>query len=56
MTVLGIGGLGAFTTFSSFARDAVALAARPQMVHCVAYIGVTCVAGIAAAAIGMAIA
>lgn len=56
MTVLGVGGLGAFTTFSSFARDAVALAERRQAALCVTYVVVSCAAGIGAAAIGIAIA
>ena len=56
LTVLGVGGLGTFTTFSSFARDAVALAERRQIVLSVTYVVVTCVAGIGAAAIGIAFA
>jgi CrcB protein len=55
ITVLGIGGLGAFTTFSSFARDTVALAEAHQVVLCVTYVVVSCAAGIGAAAIGMAL-
>ena len=56
ITVLGVGGLGAFTTFSSFARDAVALAERRDLARCIAYVVGTCGAGIGAAAIGMAMA
>jgi fluoride exporter len=53
LTVLGVGGLGAFTTFSSFARDAVALAELRRTVLSAAYIGATLVLGVIAAAIGM---
>jgi len=56
LTVLGVGGLGAFTTFSSFARDAVALADSREMAQCVAYVVGTCAAGIGAAGIGTALA
>jgi CrcB protein len=55
ITVLGLGGLGAFTTFSSFGRDAVALAEERQLVLAVVYVFTTCVAGVAAAAAGIAI-
>jgi CrcB protein len=55
MTVLGVGGLGAFTTFSSFARDAAALAERRQALLCATYIVVSCGAGIGGAAIGTAL-
>lgn len=56
VTVLGVGGLGAFTTFSSFARDAVALAELGRMKAAAFYVGTTCVLGIAAASTGVAIA
>jgi CrcB protein len=56
VTVLGVGGLGAYTTFSSFARDAVALAELRRVALAAAYVGATCVLGIAAAAGGVAIA
>lgn len=55
ITVIGVGGLGAFTTFSSFARDTVALAEARQLARCVTYVVVTCAAGVGAAAIGMAV-
>ena len=53
ITVLGVGGLGAFTTFSSFARDVVALTERKQLLEAVAYAVATYVGGIGAAAVGI---
>ena len=55
VTVLGVGGLGAFTTFSSFARDAVALAGHGRVKAAAFYVSATCVLGIAAASAGVAI-
>jgi CrcB protein len=52
LTVVGVGGLGAYTTFSSFARDVVALGGkRPALA--VAYLAATYGLGIAAAALGV---
>jgi fluoride exporter len=56
VTVLAVGGLGAYTTFSSFARDAVALAELRHVGTAAAYVGATCVLGLAAASAGVAIA
>jgi CrcB protein len=56
LTVLGVGGLGAFTTFSSFARDAVALAERRHFTAAAIYVGATCCLGLLAASAGVAIA
>lgn len=56
ITVLGVAGLGAYTTFSSFARDAVALIEQGQVALAAAYVGATLSLGIAAAAIGVAVA
>ena len=56
VTVLGVGGLGAYTTFSSFARDAVALAERRQVGLACGYVVASLALGIAAAAAGVAIA
>ena len=56
VTILGIGGLGAYTTFSSFARDAAALAEVGRLALAAAYVLATCVLGIAAAAAGIALA
>ncbi|MDQ4098285.1 MAG: CrcB family protein [Actinomycetota bacterium] len=53
MTVLGVGGLGAYTTFSSFGRDAVALAETNKGTLAVAYVALSCVS-IATAALGVA--
>jgi fluoride exporter len=55
LTVLGVGGLGAYTTFSSFARDTVALIERGRLGVGVSYVAATGVLGIAAAALGVAI-
>lgn len=55
VTVVGVGALGSFTTFSSFARDAVALADWHELRVAASYVAATCVVGIAAAAAGMAI-
>lgn len=54
LTVLGVGALGAYTTFSSFARDAVALAAGRRLATAAAYVVLTCGLGIGAAALGVA--
>ena len=56
ITIVGIGGLGAFTTFSSFARDAVALAEVRDLAGTIAYVAATCILGIGAAAAGIALA
>jgi fluoride exporter len=53
---VGVAGLGAFTTFSSLARDTVALLQRGQVVRCVIYAAASFVGGLGAAALGMAIA
>ena len=56
ITVLGVGGLGAYTTFSSFARDVAALVEQRRVILAVLYVGLTCGLGIGAAALGVAIA
>ena len=56
LTVLGMGGLGAFTTFSSFARDAVALTELRKWGPAAIYVAASCALGIGAAALGVAIA
>lgn len=56
LTILGVGGLGAYTTFSSFARDAVALAEQDRLWRAALYVAVSCTLGIGAAAGGIAIA
>jgi CrcB protein len=55
-TVVGVGGLGAYTTFSSFARDAVALAERRRTALLAVYVVATCLFGVAAAWAGVALA
>jgi fluoride exporter len=55
VTVLGVAGLGAFTTFSSFARDAVALAETNQVMRAGIYVALSCLLGVAAAAAGFTI-
>lgn len=55
-TVLGVGALGAFTTFSSFARDVVALLELRRPALAATYLGSTLLLGIAAAALGVALA
>jgi CrcB protein len=56
ITVVGVGGLGAYTTFSSFARDAVALAEQRRPALALVYVALTCALGVSAAAVGVAIA
>lgn len=56
LTVIGVGGLGAYTTFSSLARDVVALMEQRQAVLAGIYVALTCGLGIGAAALGIAIA
>jgi CrcB protein len=55
-TVVGVGGLGAYTTFSSFARDAVALAELRRLTMAALYVAATCVLGLVFAAVGVALA
>lgn len=55
VTVVGLAGLGTFTTFSSFARDAVALADQRDLVHAAAYVALSAGAGIAAVALGVSL-
>jgi CrcB protein len=52
LTILGTAGLGAYTTFSSFAADAIAVAQRRTTLRSATYIVATVVLGVAAAAIG----
>jgi fluoride exporter len=53
LTVLGLGGLGAYTTFSSFARDAAALGERRRFALAISYVTVTVVLGVVSAAGGI---
>lgn len=56
LTIVGVGGLGAYTTFSSFARDAVALAEQHRLRLAGLYVAASGGLSIAAAAAGVAIA
>ena len=53
VTVIGVAGLGAYTTFSSFARDTVAVAETRALALAATYVAATCSLGIGAAAIGV---
>lgn len=54
ITVLGVAGLGAYTAFSSFAREAVALAETNKVMRAVVYVSLSCLLSIGAAAAGAA--
>ena len=53
-TVLGTAGLGAYTTFSTFARDTVALVEQDRVALAGVYVAATLILGIGAAAAGVA--
>jgi CrcB protein len=55
LTVVGVGGLGTLTTFSSFARDAVALVEEGRVRAALAYVAATVGLGLAAAGAGLAL-
>ena len=55
-TVLGVGALGAFTTFSSFARDVIAALELRRVALAVGYTAATLIIGVLAAAAGTALA
>ena len=56
LTVVGTGGLGSLTTFSTFAADTTNLADGPGDVAAVRHMAATLVLGVAAAWLGLAIA
>jgi fluoride exporter len=56
VTVLGVGAIGAFTTFSSFARDIVAALEGHRVPLALGYTAATLTMGILAAAAGIALA
>jgi CrcB protein len=53
VTVAGTGLLGAYTTFSTFSYDTVALAEQGRMGRAVTNVGATLVTGLGAAALGI---
>ena len=55
LTVAGVGALGAYTTFSSFAHDTVSLIGRRRTALAAAYVAATLALGIGAAALGVAV-
>jgi CrcB protein len=55
-TVLGVGALGAFTTFSGFARDIVAALELRRVALAAGYMAATLAIGILAASAGIALA
>lgn len=56
LTLLGVAGLGTFTTFSSFARELVMLTERRRLLTAAAYLAASCGGGIAAATLAVALA
>jgi CrcB protein len=54
-TAAGTGGLGAFTTFSSFARDTVALVEDQKRGAAAVYVLANVVIAVAAAAVGLSL-
>lgn len=54
VTVLGVGAIGAFTTYSSFARDVAALLELRRALLAVAYAVATCAGGLVVASIALA--
>jgi CrcB protein len=56
VTILGVGALGAFTTFSSFARDIVAALELRRATLALGYAAATLTLGILAAAAGIGLA
>ena len=55
LTIAGVGALGTFTTFSSFARDVVALVEFRRVALAAVYAVLSCTAGVGAAWVGMSL-
>lgn len=55
-TVAGVGGIGSLTTFSTLVLEVVRLWSGGDRILAAGYLAATCVAGVAAAALGIAIA
>ncbi len=55
ITILGVGALGAYTTFSSFARDTVALVEQHRLWLAAGYVAMSYALGFGAAAVGVAL-
>lgn len=55
ITAIGIGGLGAFTTFSAFASDSVSLQESQGLIIASSYVAGTAVLSISAAGLGLSI-
>lgn len=53
ITIVGVGALGTFATFSSFTRDVVALTQRGQVLSACLYLVLSLAAGVVAAVIGV---
>ena len=56
VTVAGVGGIGTLTTFSTFCLEVVRLWSGGDRTLAAGYVAVSCVAAVAAAALGIAIA
>ena len=54
-TLVGTAALGALTTFSSFVRDAIALAEQGRPGRAIAYVVLTCSGAVAGAWLGLAV-
>ena len=54
-TIVGVAAIGAYTTFSSFVRDAIALAEAGRSTLAAVYVALTCAACVAAAAVGLSL-
>jgi CrcB protein len=53
ITALGVAGLGSFTTFSTFAHEGIVMAGERRGATAAAYLAITVIAGVGAAAVGL---